>query len=154
MTAVEADRRVAVVRAGMRWLGTPYRPCARVHGAGVDCINFVAAAFTEAGVIPPLDLGQYPPDWHLHRSEERMLGQIADYCRRLAADEAPTGGDIALFRFGRCVSHAALVVSSTLVLHAFRGRGVIYDDIGPGSALEMRLAGIWTLRQWDAEVPA
>lgn len=153
MTPAEAARRVAVVHAGMQWLGTPYRPCARVRGAGVDCANFLAAAFEDAGIVAPVVLGHYPPDWHLHRSEERFLEHIAAYCRPLETHESPTGGDVALFRFGRCVAHGALLVSPLVVLHAFRGRGVIYDDIGPDSALAARFAGIWTLRDWANGAP-
>lgn len=161
--ATEVDAlRVAVIRAAERWLGTPYRSCARVRGAGVDCANFLAAAFEDAGVVEPVRLAPYAPDWHLHRSEEQFLAQIARYCRPLAAAETPAPADIALFRFGRCVSHGALITAPhpephtappttrVTVLHALRGRGVVYDEIGAGSALAVRLAGVWTLRDWSA----
>ena len=57
----------------------------------------------------------------------------------------PQPGDILLFRFGRSPSHAAIVAREAphlTAVHSFRGRGVIEDECGSGSAHVTRLAGM------------
>jgi hypothetical protein len=68
------------------------------------------------------------------------------------ASHAPALADIALFRFGRVPSHGAIVVElePLRILHAFRGRGVICDELHAGSPFLSRLAGYWRLRRWEA----
>lgn len=108
-------KRQAVVDAAMSWLKTPYHHRARVKGAGVDCAQILIAVYTEAGVIDEFDPGEYPPDWMMHRSEERYLGFVLD---RAAQVDDPLPGDVALYKVGRCFSHAAIVVGWPQIIHA------------------------------------
>ena len=41
----------------------------------------LAEVYHSAGVIPPLDIPLYPPDWHLHRHAERYLEGLMQYAR-------------------------------------------------------------------------
>src|SRR5579864_4635628 len=41
---------------------------------------------------------------------------------------APLPADLALWRFGRCFSHGAIVVDWPLVIHAYAGRGCVMED--------------------------
>jgi cell wall-associated NlpC family hydrolase len=138
----ELAQRTCVVAEARTWLGTPYHHMARVKGAGVDCGQILAAVYEAAGVIGHIDTGAYPHDWHMHRSDEMYLSRIEEIARRI--DGPPKPGDICLFRFGRCISHGAIVIAWPCILHSYVGRGVILDDVVPGSALSARLVGYWS----------
>jgi cell wall-associated NlpC family hydrolase len=100
----------------------------KIKGAGVDCGQLLIAVFENVGYLQPGEVspGYYPPDWHLHHSEERYLGWIKARCRKV--DEA-LPGDIALFRFGRCISHGGIVVAWPQIVHAYVNYGVILSGI-------------------------
>src|ERR1700736_4246432 len=83
MTALE--QRAAVVAEAMTWLGTPWRHRGRVKGAGVDCAQFVIKAYAGAGLIDDFDTGEHPPDWHIHRDEERFLPFVPRFAREIDA---------------------------------------------------------------------
>ena len=118
-------RRGAVISAAESWIGTPYHHMARLKGVGCDCLTLLAAVYYEAGVIPEVEIPFYPPDWHLHRSTERYMDGLRDYAREV---DAPRLGDSALFRFGRCFAHGAIVVEWPRVIHAWNGLGVVRGD--------------------------
>ena len=119
-------KRENLIRAAELWLGTPYHHAARCYGVGVDCVNLLCAVYETAGLIPHIELPHYPPDWMLHRSEELFLLGILD--ARLHHVQRPEPGDIALFRFGRCYSHGAIVTQWPQLIHAFSGLGVVRGD--------------------------
>ncbi|MDE2166546.1 MAG: hydrolase [Alphaproteobacteria bacterium] len=111
-----AAERAALVRCPRTWLRTPYHHRGRVKGAGADCAMLLAKVYAEADLVPVLAIPHYPPDWHLHRDAERYLGVLLDHVVEIAGP--PTPVDIALWRFGRCFSHGAIVVDWPVVLHA------------------------------------
>lgn len=122
MTSVQRD---AVVAEAMSWLHTPYHHHGRIKGVGVDCAQILCAVYEDCGLVPHVDPGFYAPDWHLHRSEEMYQGWLQRYAKRLGPTEQPQPGDIALFKFGRCYSHGAILVQDGLLVHAYIGRGVV-----------------------------
>lgn len=113
--------RKALIRAAESWLGTPFHHFARVRGAGVDCVNLICAVYEAAGLIEPVVLPFYHLDWYLHREEELMLHGILEHHARSV--DAPLCGDIAVFRWGRCYAHAAIVEEWPSVIHAFAALG-------------------------------
>ncbi len=135
--------REEVVAEAMSWIGTKYHHAARVKGAGVDCGQLLAAVYEAAGVIPHVQPEPYPSDWHCHRSEERYLAHVEAFAHRIGGPPLP--GDLVLYRFGRCISHGAIVVSWPRVLHAYVGQGVILDDAVANQALASRQVGFWSL---------
>jgi len=140
--------RARVVHWARTWLGTPYRALARVKGSGVDCGQLLLAVYAEAGIIPYVDPGQYSPQWHLHRSEEIYLGWIERWCVQTTT---PLMGDVALFQFGRTVSHGGIITRvepGVEIIHAYIGEGVRLEEVAPYHRLFDRLAGYWTLRTW------
>jgi len=137
----ETEARTAVVQEARSWVGTPYHHQGRVKGAGVDCGQLLAAIYEAAGVMPHVAPGPYPHDWHLHRSEERYLGHVQEHAHQV---DAPQPGDIALFRFGRCIAHGAIVIGWPIVIHAYVGLGVVLDDAVANKMLSGRLAGFWS----------
>jgi cell wall-associated NlpC family hydrolase len=105
------------------WLGTPYHHMGRVKGAGVDCLTFLAEVYERAGVIGHVEIPFYPPDWNLHRSEELYVGGVLGRAIEVAGPPQP--GDIALFKFGRCFAHGAIVTSWPRLIHAHARAGAV-----------------------------
>ena len=119
--------RTAVVEEAKTWLRTPWVHRARVKHAGVDCAQLLIGVFAGAGVIAEFDTGEYPADWMLHREDERFIGWIDKYMVPL--EGTPQPGDIVLWKYGRCFSHAAIVIDWPVVIHSFRKeRGVVWGD--------------------------
>ena len=138
--------RAAVVAEALTWLGTPYHHHARIKGVGVDCAQILLAVY--AGLIPELDPGLYPPDWHLHRSEERSIEWLkaagAVQTSGLWSVRGALPGDVALFQFGRCFSHAGIVLDDERVVHAYLNRKVEITCFHE-APLDTRPCQIWSL---------
>ncbi len=109
---------VAAVCAEARsWLNTPYVHHARVKGHGVDCVHMPIAVYAACGVIEDFDPGFYTADWFLHRSEEIYLAGVAKYADQVEVGEA---GDLAMYRYGKTVSHSGIILSPGVIIHAHR----------------------------------
>lgn len=118
-----------VLTEAATWEGTPWRHQADIKGVGVDCAFFLVRVFHAAGLIPDIDPRPYPPDWHFHRDEERFLGWVQQYGDEV---DAPEPGDVAVFKFGRCFSHGAIVVEWPRVIHSAINECVRYQDATTG----------------------
>ncbi len=149
--------REAVGAEARAWLRTPYHHMGRIKGAGVDCATLLAEVYARAGVVPPVAIPFYPPDWHLHRDAERYLGFVLEHAREIASDPRPA--DIALWRFGRCFSHGAIVIDWPIVIHAYAGKGCILEDaarapwlsqIGERGGSRSRPVKFFQLKRWMA----
>jgi cell wall-associated NlpC family hydrolase len=120
------SQRSVVIAEAETWLRTPYHHMGRVKGGGTDCLMLLAEVYEAAGVIPHIDVPFYPPDWNLHRDAERYLEGLMPYAREI--DGPPRGGDVAVFKFGRCFAHGVIVVSWPRLIHAWFDAGVVYAD--------------------------
>ena len=176
MLDIDAER-AAVVAEARAWLRTPYHHMGRVKGAGADCATLLAEVFARAGVVPPVAIPFYPPDWHLHRDAERYLGFVLEHAVELSAFSSPLSApeknltadsrelravlpaDIALWRFGRCFSHGAIVIDWPLVIHAYAGKGCVLEDasrarwlaqIGERQGAQPRPVKFFRLKRWDS----
>lgn len=125
----ENEQRQAVVDEARSWLRTPYHHQGFVKSAGVDCAFLLSKVYHACGLLPDIDPRPYPPDWHLHRSDERYLGWVERYATPV---QVACPGDAALFRFGRCISHGAIVIEWPIVIHAYIGDGVVIADATQG----------------------
>ena len=138
-----------IAETALSWLNTPYHSMAKIKGVGVDCAQLLIGVYEEAGILKPGEIihGAYTHDFHLHRSEEKYLSWIEKYCDRVNQSEP---GDIVTFKFGRCVSHAGIVLDWPRIIHAYVGYGVIisnYDDaILCDNGGTSRLHGIYRVR--------
>jgi cell wall-associated NlpC family hydrolase len=123
-SAKEAAGRAAIIDEAFSWIGTPFRNCADIKGlkGGVDCAMLAVRCYIDTGRLAPFDPRPYPPDWMLHRDEERFLGWIQDTlgARQVAA---PRLGDVPVWKVGRCFSHCGIVVNAMEAIHAFRPVG-------------------------------
>ena len=140
------EQRCAVVAEARSWLHTPYHHHGRIKGVGVDCAQLLCAVYEECGVVPHVDPGFYPTDWFLHRSEELFSHWLFKYAGVFEqSTQEPQPGDVALFRFGRCFSHGAIVVEGGLLVHAYINRGVILSRADE-EPLEGRPVKYWMLK--------
>jgi cell wall-associated NlpC family hydrolase len=135
MANLENTQRASVVAEARKWIGTPYHNCADVRGAGVDCGMLIVRVFVDTGLCAPFDPRPYPPDWHLHRSDEKYLGFVFDRCVEVAE---PSVGDVVVMRFGRCYSHGGIVTVAqplTIVHAFFKARRVLEEQLAHNGAL-------------------
>lgn len=115
----EQQGRLAVIAAARSFVGTRYHQNAKVKGVGVDCATMIAMAFEEAGVRPPIAVGKYSSQWHLHSEEPLYEAAISGNGGRLVTD--PQIGDIALYFQGKQFAHGAIIsaLSPLTVIHAY-----------------------------------
>lgn len=93
-----------------------------VKGVGVDCSMLLVAVYHAGGLIPDVEPRPYPPDWHLHRSEEKYLGWLQQLGHEVAEPEV---GDVVVWRFGRCFAHGGIYIGGGEIVHAYLGKGCI-----------------------------
>lgn len=142
MSDLEFDQRSRVVAEAASFLRTPYHHQGRLKGVGVDCLMFLCEVYQRAGLVPFVDPRPYPRDWHLHRGEERYLRGLMQYAKLV---DAPKAGDVALFKFGRCFSHAAIMINETELIHSYIGLGVVLGVLGqvPLQDREVQFFSLW-----------
>lgn len=148
-----AAARETVIEVARTWVGTPFHDHAGVKGVGVDCAHLLERVYAEAGVMDALPIEHYPPDWHLHRGEERFVAHVLRRGREIAeADVGP--GDMVLFRFARCYSHGAIVVAwpaaekvetDARIIHAWKGGQRVLETGLREIGLEARGARFFSL---------
>jgi len=135
--------RESIVAEALSWNGTPYHHAARVKGHGVDCAQFLIAV-VEAVTGRKIPVESYPPDWCLHRNDETFLEVLEQHAHRIEGPPLP--GDVAMFRWGRTVSHGAVVLDWPKVIHAnVPERCVSIDDAVANQSLASRFVGAWSL---------
>ena len=128
--------RAAVVAEAESWIGTPYHSNARLKGVGVDCAMLIAEVYERAGVVAHVDPGDYPADFGMHRADEVFRGWVAKYGTSVAT---PQAGDVALFVYGRCYSHGAIMTSETALIHAvMRERAVTRGDLSDAGLVDRK----------------
>lgn len=134
--------RQAIVEEALSWCGTPFHHGQRVKGRGCDCINLLIGVYHAVGLIPDVEPEHYPPDWHLHRDRERMLDEVQTYAH-LVQEPQPQPGDAAFFRFGRVVSHSAIIIDDEIMVHAFVTAGRV--ERCERTTLDDRLVSYWSV---------
>lgn len=141
MTATRSD----VVREALSWERTAYHHRARVKGVGTDCAMFPLATYQACGLVPSDVRPAYSPQWMQHRDEEQYLGWVRQFAREITRDEAGPG-DFAIWKYGRCFSHGAIIIDLPEIIHAvIRGGGVVRGNIDRDEELRSRPVKFFTL---------
>lgn len=119
------ERIAAEARA---WLGTPHVNMAKVKGVGVDCGMLLIGVLEGAQIIKPdtISVAPYSNMWHLSHSEEWFLRYVQKYCDEVTDLQI---GDFLLYKYGRCISHAAVYIGQDRVIHALVNQGVIVTEM-------------------------
>jgi len=126
-------QRQAVLAEAERWLKTPYHHMARVRGTGVDCLTLLVEVYQRAGIVGPIEVPFYRPDFMCHRDDETYLEGLLAHGREVAI---PEPADVVLYKWGRVFAHAGIVVGWPQIIHADPKNGVIRGD-----GLQGRLGG-------------
>lgn len=127
-------RRLALVEAARGWLLTPWHHAARVRGVGVDCAQLVNAVY-HAALGTPLVEVEYSPDQYLHHGREALLECLDTFARPVPAAQP---GDVVVYRFGRAMSHAGIIVDWPQIIHASRPDRMVLLADGEGGHLTGR----------------
>ncbi len=67
--------------------------------------------------------------------------------------DEPRIGDVAIFRFGKCFSHGALIINSEEVVHAFFKSGIVLVSRRDETDLAVLGAGRRPVRYFDVAGP-
>jgi cell wall-associated NlpC family hydrolase len=142
------SNRQAIIDEAMTWLTTPWRHASAVKGAGVDCGRLLIEVYAAVGLIERFVPDAYPQDFALHCSDERFIANIERYAVRVDNAEQ---GDVAVWKYGRCFSHAAIVVDYPTIIHAKIDEGVLLDlaDQGELAHREVRFYSVFDATVYD-----
>jgi len=133
-----ASLRVAIVAEACSWLGTRYEHMGRVKvvrdetskiidSGGTDCGQLVYLVFYALGLCKELPLEYYPPDWHIHRDQDRYLSIVLERAHEIDPSQAKPG-DVVLYRWGRLYAHGGIVVERgeyETIIHASSPDGAV-----------------------------
>lgn len=124
-TAPEARARMLFVQEQLEWFGTPFLDCCDMKGpnGGVDCAMLMVRAAVDTGLIAPFDPRPYAPRWMLKREAKELLMETVLSLGAVEV-EAPRFGDMSLFQFGWCLSHAATLMNNDQYFHAAGFEGI------------------------------
>ena len=137
-------REIAVTTAWF-WVDTPYHHRARVMGAGCDCLMLIVESYLAAGLLPAdIEIPDYPQDIMFHSDDSRYVDTVLVYCDEV---ETPQPGDLAMWKFGKTWSHAAIVLNWPRVIHAYAPYGAVVEmSIADDSRLANRPARFFSPR--------
>jgi cell wall-associated NlpC family hydrolase len=139
MSKRELLQRNAVVEEARTWLRTPFHDCASLKGIGVDCAYLLARVYENVGVVDPVPIEPYSPQWFLHRSEELFIGYIIGSGAREISEQEARAGDCVVYKFGRCFAHGAIVVEwPREIVHAHKSAGCVTLSNGLSGELRER----------------
>ena len=130
----EDETRAAIVREAQSWIGTPYISNACIKGprGGTDCAMLLVGVYGNLDLIPKeFDPRPYPPQWHVHRNEEKYMNIVRSFAGEVAEPPGrkPLPGDVVMFKIGRVFAHGAIVVDWPHVVHAVSEDHVLPEDI-------------------------
>ena len=126
----EMELRAKIVEEAKSWIGTPYVSNAAIKGkrGGTDCAMFLVAVYGDVGLIPKeFDPRPYPPQWHVHRNEEKYLEYVLSFVKEI--EGLPKPGDLAMFKIGNVFAHGSIVTEWPHVIHAIGNDRVMPQDI-------------------------
>lgn len=115
-----------------------------MKGHGVDCAQLLYQVYRRCKLIPKIAIPHYPPQWHLHRGDEKFENLVRQYAKQV---ESPLPGDIVLYREGRAFAHGAIVLDWPRIVHASAEVKMVVEDEGTSGRLadrERRFYSIWT----------
>ena len=100
------------------WVGTPYLHYTAKKGLGCDCGLFIMKVYENAGLITFEHPDFYPQDWAFHSPTGEMFEEIVKrYCVEISEDKLDVG-DIILYKFGKTLSHASILLERDMIIHS------------------------------------
>lgn len=90
---------------------------------GCDCTGFLIGVMKELGYLRKYRLREYSPDWNLHSGAGEYVMEVVSQYADPIPKTSVVPGDVVLFKFGRCLSHAGIVMEHHLFAHAYNING-------------------------------
>jgi cell wall-associated NlpC family hydrolase len=119
--------------AALPWLDTPFAAYARVKGAGVDCVNLVAAIYVECGALAEFNPPRYCLDAGVHTKDSQLMawldGSPKFWRVVMPRDGAVRAGDTLCFNLGLSEHHVALMLDANKLIHVLPRRRVIISSL-------------------------
>lgn len=145
LTNTEREHIVAVAE---EWYHTPFAGHSCLKGCGVDCAQFLAGVFREAGywcgdgiVLPvkySLQIGQ-------HCEDAVYLAVLQSYMREISEAEV-LPGDVVVYQVGLAFAHGAVIKSwPSHIIHALE-RGGVQAGHGMDTAFRKLARKFFTLK--------
>ncbi len=124
--------RAAIIAEARTWIDTPYRHQASAKGAGCDCLGLVRGVWRALYGAEPEAAPNYTPDWAERGGAETLLQAAARHLQSVPI-MAAAPGDVLLFRMAPSapIKHAAILVSSERMIHAYWARAVVESRLAP-----------------------
>ncbi|MCE5185070.1 MAG: NlpC/P60 family protein [Planctomycetaceae bacterium] len=134
----------SIAENAVTWKGVVYQHRGYTRG-GCDCTGLLIGILQELGFVRDYQLRKYPMDWNLHAGAGNY---IVDELSKFAAPVTlPQPGDIALFRFGRCIAHVGIVLGKGTFIHSHINAGACGISSLYNSPWTKRLAGFYEIRE-------
>ena len=88
---------------------------------GADCTGLIIGIARSLGYLGKYELRNYPPDWNLHAGSGNYICDELDKVGFEIPNSQAQNGDIPIFRFGKCLAHAGIIVKmkSRIFVHSF-----------------------------------
>lgn len=117
--------RQTAVNTAWLWIDTPYHHRGRVLGSGCDCLMLIIESYLAAGLLPSdIEIPDYPQDIMFHSDDSRYVDTVLAYCDEV---DQPQPGDLAMWKFGKTWSHAAIALNWPRVIHAYAPYGAVVE---------------------------
>ncbi len=114
------DLNKRIVEEAIKWKGVKYQHRATTK-QGCDCTGFIVGVMQALGYMRDYKMRNYPSDWNLHSmADNYILEEIVKFADRVVDMRS---GDIILFRLGKCVAHAGLLLKEKLFIHNHKCAG-------------------------------
>ena len=117
-----------IIRQAESWVGTPWIHGQALKRVGTDCVGLVIQTGKELGWVPQnYKPPGYNQDWALHNEVSVLEKEVAKFASK--ASEPFAVGDVILFVYGKCASHAGFYIGKGNMIHAYQRRGVIKSPV-------------------------
>lgn len=99
------------------WVGVVYQHRGTTR-RGCDCTGLLVGIAQELGLLKNYKLRSYSFDWNLHAGAGNyIVEELKRYSNEIPKSETRVG-DILIFRFGKCLAHAGILVAKGLFVHS------------------------------------
>jgi len=138
--------RQTIVAEALSWEGTPFHVAssAKGLGGGVDCGGLVMAVFASVNMVMPEPLPYIDPRHASHNKRSFILEWLErhpELCRDVSSEvtiddrigqKGILAGDVVCYRYGLCVHHCGIAISSVYTVQSVYPYGVTkFDMTGP-----------------------
>ena len=114
------DLNKRIIEEVMKWKGVKYQHRSTTK-QGCDCTGLIVGVMQALGYIKSYKMRKYPSDWNLHSmADNYILEEIEKFADKVSDMKS---GDIVLFRFGKCIAHAGILLENKLFIHNHKKAG-------------------------------